>query len=257
MSKPPGPYPSTPISRSEAQSLEISAWDRIARLRARDLDADRDPSFRFVLAPGVASLVPHNARRVLDIGCGVGRFTRQLVNPLRRVVAIDPSAVSAELSKQHVKALANAEVLNQTIQEYAHNKGATHDAAVALMVLQDITDLGGFLLSAATVLQKDAPLVGAITHPRYWPQYWGYDKAPWFKYDQELFIRSTFRTSLTTTDVSTLHVHRPIRMYREAFASAGFGKLDSWEPMMDASAQRNAGVSWRGPHFWFFRALRR
>lgn len=256
MNEPARTYQSTSITRSEARSLEISAWDRIARLRARDLDADRDPSFRFVLAPGVSSLVPQGARRVLDIGCGVGRFTRELVSPSRSVVAIDPSPVSAELSKQHLNPFRNAKVLNQTIQEYAIDAGATHDAAVALMVLQDITELDSFLRSAGTVLQKNAPLVGAITHPRYWPQYWGYDKAPWFKYDQELFIRSAFRTSLTTTDVSTLHVHRPIRMYRQAFESAGFTNMGSWEPMMAAHAQRNSGVSWRGPHFWFFRAFR-
>lgn len=251
-----GSHPSTPITRSEAQSLEIAAWDRIARVRARDLDAGRDPSFRFVLAPGVGSLVPQSARRVLDIGCGVGRFTRELVRPSRSVIGIDPSPVSAELSREHLKLFTNVEVLNQSIQDYAHDTGATHDAAVALMVLQDITDLDGFLRSAAAVLQKNAPLVGAITHPRYWPQYWGYDKAPWFEYDQELFVRSTFRTSLTETDVATLHVHRPLRMYRQAFKSAGFPKLDSWEPMMDSSAQRDAGVSWRRPHFWFFRAVR-
>lgn len=249
-------HPSSVISRQEAQVLEVSAWDHIAHQRASDLDADRDPSFRYVLAPGITSLVPTRAKNVLDIGCGVGRFTRRLADLAENVVGIDPSAVSAELSKQYLRKFQNVRILNLSIREYAGMVVDTHDAAVALMVLQDITDLDDFLKHSSTVLKKGAPLVGAITHPHNWPKYWGYNKAPWFKYDRELFIRSTFRTSLTTTPISTLHVHRPIRMYRRAFAAAGFERVDAWAPMMDSQAQRQAGVSWRSPHFWFFRTTR-
>ena len=250
-------HPAIPITRSEAQSLEITAWDRIAPSRVRDLDLGRDPSFRFVLSPGVSTLVPQTAISVLDIGCGVGRFTQELARPDRKVVAIDPSPVSAALSKQHLRAFANIEVLNQTVREYGSDRYAIHDAGVALMVLQDITDLDDFLRNAAKVLRRNASFVGAITHPRHWPQYWGYDKAPWFEYDKEFFIRSIFRTSLTETDIATLHVHRPIRMYRTAFHNAGFTNIESWEPLMDVRAQRIAGVSWTRPHFWFFRAIRK
>ncbi|WP_224276382.1 class I SAM-dependent methyltransferase [Nocardioides lacusdianchii] len=243
-----------PISKTRAQELEVAAWDLVAQRRAQDLDGDRDPSYRYVLAPGVTSLMPPNCGSVIDIGCGVGRFTKTLRSFAKSVVGIDPSAVSARIASQHVMRLSNIQIQNVTISQYALSNAVKHDAAVALMVLQDVVDLSGFLHASARTLREGAPLIGAVTHPRHWPEYWGYSQSPWFDYEKEIYIQSEFRTSLSATGVKTLHVHRPTSMYLDAFSDSGFGKVETWEPMMEPSVQRLTGVKWKKPHFWFFRA---
>lgn len=47
------------------------------------------------------SLIPKNARSVLDIGCGLGRLTKQIAASGRRVVGIDLSDVMIEKAKKN------------------------------------------------------------------------------------------------------------------------------------------------------------
>lgn len=241
------------LSREQAKQLEIRAWDRIAPRRAADLDANRDPSYNHVLVPAIQQLIGRRPRHVLDAGCGVGRLTLELARKSGSVVAIDPSAVSAELARHHVRSRANVNVHDLSIEQYAGLGYNGHDCCVALMVMQDVVDLDAFLAAARKVLDPRGQIVAAITNPKYWPKYWGYENAPWFDYEKEIFIRSEFRTSLSSSGISTLHVHRPKTMYLSALTKAGFGEIESWEPMMPESIQRRSGVSWDYPHFWIVR----
>lgn len=242
------------LTRHEAEQLEIRAWDRIASRRAADLDANRDPSYTHVLMPTIRELLGRNSKNVLDAGCGVGRLTAELAQRARTVVGIEPSVVSADLARRHVRSKSNVRIHDLTIQQYAGLGYGGHDACVALMVLQDVVDLSSFLCSARSVLEPGGRLIAAVTHPKYWPKYWRYEAEPWFDYSREIFIRSEFRTSLSESGVSTLHVHRPIAMYESGLAEAGFRDIRSWEPMMPRAVQKQAGVDWLYPHFWFVQA---
>ena len=73
-----------------------SDFDEIARL-SDPHDEDTGRYDRFLL-----SLVPRNANRVLDVGCGTGRLTAKLATPNREVVGIDLS--TEMIARAHQKA---------------------------------------------------------------------------------------------------------------------------------------------------------
>jgi len=247
--------PSRPaaVTRDQAIALEVAAWDRVAPRRAVDFDENRDPSYRFVLQPAILHLLGPNPNFVLDAGCGVGRLTYEISKRSTRVVGIDPSRVSANLARDHLRSRKNVTIFDLSIEQYAELEHEKHDYCAALMVMQDVVDLGGFLRSARRVLGPRGQFVAAITNPQFWPKYWGYDSEPWFKQEREIFIRSEFRTSLSSSGISTLHVHRPKEMYLSALADAGFKDVETWEPMMPPTIQRRSGVNWEYPHFWVIR----
>ncbi len=252
-------HPATQISEDEAVALEIAPWDAIAPIRAADLDSGRDPSFNSVILPTVRTIFRQGRKptSIIDIGCGVGRLTREFAKYSDgTVTALDPSPVSAQLASQYLASQHRFDVHNMTVQQYVRLGYGGHGLAVACMVLQDVVHLDSFLVATHSLLLPRGRLLIAITHPYYWPTYWHYDNEPWYRYDRVLFIRSEFRTSLARSGVQTLHVHRPLQTYFAALRSAGFLVEQLIEPMMPIAAQKRSGVEWNTPHFLFLVARR-
>lgn len=251
--------PVTRIDAEEARRLEIAPWDRIAPLRARDLDSGNDPSFERVILPTFrALLAKRRVNSLLDIGCGVGRLTRRLSSLSRGpVTAIDPSPVSTQIAQEHLRGDDRYRVHNMSIEQYTSLGFGGHDAAISSMVMQDVVDLPSFLESCRGAISSQGSLFGCITHPYFWPTYWHYDSKPWYRYDREIFIRSEFRTSLSRSGIETLHVHRPVQSYVNAMISSGFSIRRIVEPVMTAADQRKNGVHWTSPHFLFIEGVRR
>jgi len=246
------------VEREEARLLEISPWDAVAPIRARDLDSGRDPSFERVIVPTFRSLLGH--RRIvslIDIGCGVGRLTKRISELTRAsITAIDPSPVSIQIAQQHLGNSPKFVLHNMTIQQYTRLGYGGHDTAIASMVMQDLVDLSDFLEACHKSLRPGGRLIAAITHPSFWPSYWNYASEPWYRYDRELYIRSEFRTSLSKSGVDTLHVHRPMESYFDRFHESGFAVARIREPLMPEADQIRNGVRWNSPHFLFFDAKR-
>jgi hypothetical protein len=93
--------------------------------------------------------------------------------------------------------------------------------------------------------------VFSITHPVHWPVYRGYDKAAWYEYDREIIIRAPFKITNQQLGVCSTHVHRPISMYLNAFAEAGFGKVHLFEPVPPKTGDPNYDLAWTSPRYLF------
>ena len=95
-----------------------------------------------------------NGQRVLDVGCGTGSLSRQLLASGRAidVVGVDPTASYLAFARETIPAahgqfrLGAAEAL-----PFANE---TFDVALSLLVLQDITDLDRALLEMARVTRR-------------------------------------------------------------------------------------------------------
>jgi hypothetical protein len=90
------------------------------------------------------------------------------------------------------------------------------------MVLMDVIDLDGVLAGARAALHRNARFIATLTHPCFWPHYFGYETAHWFDYNSEIFIQAPFRIANEVTDINTVHVHRPLSWYFAALARSGF-----------------------------------
>jgi hypothetical protein len=59
-----------------------------------------------------------------------------------------------------------------------------------VMTLMTAPDLRAFAKALATLLQARGRFVAILTHPCFWPRYWGYEEEPWFHYEREIFIEA-------------------------------------------------------------------
>jgi hypothetical protein len=110
-------------------------------------------------------------------------------------------------------------------------------------------DLRGFAKALAVLLQARARFIATLTHPCFWPRYWGYESEPWFCYERETFIEAPFVISKRRTEVRTTHIHRPLQQYVNVFAEEGF-RLDALaEPIPEPEVQALYPKPWDFPRF--------
>ena len=137
-----------------AWEAEAENWVRWAR--TADHDAYwyyRDAFFDLI--------VPHPGRATLEVGCGEGRVTRDLVERGHRVVAVDGSttllryALGADTSGRYLLADASALPIGD----------GSVDMAVAYNSLMDFDDLPGAVGEVARVLEPGAVFCICVTHP--------------------------------------------------------------------------------------------
>ena len=128
-------------------------------------------------------------------------------------------------------------------------QGEPATAAVACMTLMTTPDLGDFVKALTALLPDGAKFVATLSHPWFWPRYWGYDREPWFSYGKETFIEAPFMISRCHTEIRTTHVHRPLEQYLNVFANAGFRLEALVEPMPSPEIQALYPQLWEFPRF--------
>ncbi len=226
-------------------------WDRLAEERHRQIASGEDLSFEHVVVPTTWRLFEGADRAVvLDIGSGTGEFTLRLAQVAGRVIAVDPSRASVALARRVCHPAQNVRFVEASLEEAASSPDeGPVTAAVAVMTLMTAPDLRGFAKALAALLQARARFVATLTHPWFWPKYWGYEDEPWFHYEVETFIEAPFVISRRRTEVRTTHIHRPLEQYVNVFAEEGF-RLDALaEPMPPPEVQALYPAPWRFPRF--------
>ena len=149
-------------------------------------------------------VVPQPGRRTLDLGCGEGRFSRDLKRLGHDVVGIDASRTMVAAARS---ADPSIEVLEADAAALPFPDGA-FDLVLAFMSLQDVEDLDGALHEAARVLEPGGRFCLAIVHPLGSAGLWRDDR---FVIDGSYLDESYFRDSVTVRGLDLLHVQFNIR----------------------------------------------
>jgi hypothetical protein len=127
--------------------------------------------------------------------------------------------------------------------------GRSFATVVANMTMMNVPDIYRAMRAVAALCQTDGMFAFTITHPWFWPVYWNYANASWFRYSDEIFIESEFRTSTMRAGKMTTHVHRPLEMYVEAASRAGFKVIETREPMPSEVIEKKYPEPWKFPRF--------
>lgn len=248
-------WPETHPTFGKSEQSVAAEWDALASRRSGDIENGKDLSFLHVLTPAVLSLLKghlNNKTVLLDVGCGTGNLTAMLAKSTDQVVGIDPSIESIKIARRSNSSAHNIDWINQSVQELAneHYSKRKYDVIVANMVLMDTLDLEGTLDAISRLAAPRALLVWTITHPSFWPSYWGYDTASWYDYNSEIQIESEFRSYAGSTGFTTTHVHRPLSTYMNTFVDNNFAVEEIREPTPSGqTVPSRYTATWKFPRF--------
>lgn len=161
-----------------------------------------------------------DADRIADVGCGTGRLTKLLnAEGGRTVVGIDPSGESIKIARGNDP---TGTYHKSTLEEFSEAfPDERFDLVVANMVLMDVSNLPEFCRSLRTIA-PEGRIIATLTHPVFWPLYWGYSVSEEFDYLREIIIQAPFRTRDFDYNLTTTHIHRPVSRYINEFARHGF-----------------------------------
>lgn len=67
------------------------------------------------------------------------------------------------------------------------------------MVLMDVLNLDSFLEGVARRLRKGGAFIFTMTHPCFWPEYYGYRNESWFRYNDDAIVESPFEFRISRT----------------------------------------------------------
>jgi 2-polyprenyl-3-methyl-5-hydroxy-6-metoxy-1,4-benzoquinol methylase len=227
-------------------------WDRVAAKRDDQIRSGQDISYSRVLVPAVMSLAAGwLTGHVVDAGCGTGVLSELMAAKATRVVGVDLSPRSIAIARVRAMNLPNVEYKVASIERFsARANRKQFNLVVANMMLQDAPNLSAAVRAMRALVAPTGAIVLTITHPCFWPWYWGYAKARWFQYNKEFAIRAPFKISSAHRAVGvTTHFHRPVGRYLAVFAAARL-KVDGFvEPMPNEAISRLYRKRWQFPRF--------
>ena len=115
--------------------------------------------------PEVRALVPRDARRVLDIGCGEGALGAALA----REIGCEVWGVEIEPEPAAVAGEALERVIVGDARDVCRDLGSEHfDAVVLADVLEHVAEPGPLLDEIARILAPDGVLVASVPNVRHW-----------------------------------------------------------------------------------------
>jgi ubiquinone/menaquinone biosynthesis C-methylase UbiE len=229
------------VTRGEAAESLSDAWEREAEAWIRFCREPDAFAWKFNI-PAFLELVPAPGRLTLDIGCGEGQISRELVRRGHTVKGIDssPTLVAAARTGDPPIDAVTADAAALPLDD------GSADLAVTFMALQSVDDLVGAIAEAGRVLEPGGTLCAAVVHPMN-----SVDEAPGY------FAEHAYTDTVGTF---TFHdVHRPLSQYFAALAEAGLVVEELREPIPPAELLevRPTAVQWtRRPCFLHFRARR-
>lgn len=214
-----------------------TSWERVASWYDETLSG-KDTYQSRVILPNLLRLMSPKGKRIIDIACGQGYFSKIFAAGGADVFGIDISDKLVTLAdKRHMPAregesknprfaVAPADDIKPAGSDY-------FDGACIVLALQNIKELNGTLKEANRVLAKGGKLVIVLNHPCFRiPQAssWGFDGATKIQYRRVDKYGRPFTADIDMmpgakspgAKIYTKSFHRPLQDYFKALAGAGF-----------------------------------
>lgn len=192
-----------------------------------------------VILPNLLRLLPPKGKRIIDIACGQGFFSKNFADAGAEVLGIDIAPALITKAREHAGKNLKFEVAPASKMKMAET--GYFDGGMIVLALQNIEDMPESLVEAARVIKKDGTLVIVLNHPCFRipkASAWSFDEKENVQYRRVDHYGIPFAQKIDMTPgaknendkVHTMSFHRPLQDYVKFLVKAGFSVvgLEEW-----------------------------
>lgn len=144
----------------ESEMLPVqTAYDQWA-----DEYDDADPTTALDEPFVVSMLQPFDGCRILDLGCGTGRYLRRIAGPMVQVIGLDLSRAMLARARRSLPTPSSVSLVQASIEQLPLARNSL-DRVIAGLVLDHVHDLLAFFLEIAAVLRPGGKFIVSAVHP--------------------------------------------------------------------------------------------
>ncbi len=253
---------SLPVAARATSARARSEWDRAIDVWEDFQESGKDFSRDHVHGPALLKAVgPLRGQRVLDLGCGQGRFTRELARRGGRIVGVDWSTRMIEAAIRHERTTPRGIEYRVLDARTIGDAWPRHsfDVVVGCMSFMDMPDLPRVLRGVHAILRPRGRLVLSASHPFNTAEV-GPDSLPprpargvrIDRYFEERVGVTRWAQKRLKRPFDTVFWHRPLEGWFRLLKSAGFEIHDLVEPHATPRQAREIpllGLTRRVPYF--------
>jgi SAM-dependent methyltransferase len=216
-------------------------WDRAAAAYSASR-LDGPLSLCAIYEPVVDELIADvSNKRVLDAGCGDGRYAKTLAVRGAHVTAIDGSYEMIALAMRDSRGTIEYRVADLT--ERLPLPDRCFDLVLANMVLMDIPRIDVAVSEFARVLTPHGALVFSLTHPCFFCSDWVHDNHG-TKLHKLVDDYLSVKAEVLEFWGGTFHFHRPLAYYFNELTQRGFA-VDAFKEPVPSGAQLQQHPEWQ------------
>jgi SAM-dependent methyltransferase len=205
-----------------------TSWGHVADWYHEHVTSSEDTYHEQVVRPNLLRVVGDVAgKRVLDLACGEGFFSRALAEAGAKVTGADIATELIELAKKQGP---DSITYIAAPAEKIPLRDDSFDTAVCVLALQNIADLSAAFAEVSRLLKKGGEFIVVLNHPSFRiPRLsqWGFDAKDNIQYRRIDGYLSERRADIrmhpgSDPSAATVSYHRPLQFYVKEFAKNGF-----------------------------------
>lgn len=240
------------------EDSSTNSWNQVGEQWC-DLAQVNDFRIYFIMPYTMKQLGDVSGKRILDLGCGEGGYSRELALRGAEVTAIDCSKFFIEYAKN--KAMENG----LDILHYVRNsndlydiKDAQFDIVLCSMMLMDCEDLQGTIKEIVRVLKPNGRLFASVLHPCFNGKNicWQGEESNKHVVVEDYFHPEVFEKPLSRgIETPVIWRHRTLQDYVKVFVQGGLNIIDLNEPCpTNEQCEKSIRLAWlqKIPMFLFW-----
>jgi ubiquinone/menaquinone biosynthesis C-methylase UbiE len=213
-----------------------TSWGNVAEWYDNLLTYDEDSFQSKVILPNLLRRLNPKNKKILDLACGQGYFTREWVKAGGEVTACDIAKPLVELAQKQ-QPLPKSYFVTSA-DDLSKTQSASLDAVTIILALQNIENLAGVCAEVSRVLKPKGTFYIVLNHPAFRipkNSSWGWDEKENKQYRRIDAYMSESRTEIDmnpgkSSKEFTVSFHRPLQVYVKALGKSGLGitHMEEW-----------------------------